>query len=122
MGLRQLQGYGPRHPPSHFVESGAALLLLPGISTPTAAAVVTGFELWLFAMRSGAWTSALLAAMALAIALIGPAVGRWMRGGSGGAVLTFVAPQTADPTLNPADRECMEVLALVWVRVSDAAN
>jgi uncharacterized membrane protein YphA (DoxX/SURF4 family) len=64
-----------RHPPPHFVESGAALLLLPGISTPTAAAVVTGFELWLLAMRSGAWTSALLAAMALAVALIGP--GGW---------------------------------------------
>jgi uncharacterized membrane protein YphA (DoxX/SURF4 family) len=64
-----------RHPPAHFVESGAALLLLPGISTPAAAAVVTGFELWLLAMRSGAWTSALLAAMALAIVLIGP--GGW---------------------------------------------
>ena len=64
-----------RHPPPHFVESGAALLLLLGLSTPTAAAVVTGFELWLLAMRSGAWISALLAAMALAVALIGP--GGW---------------------------------------------
>jgi hypothetical protein len=63
------------HPPPHFVESGAALLLLLGISTPTAAAVVTGFELWLLAMRSGAWTSALLAAIAVAVALIGP--GAW---------------------------------------------
>ena len=53
-----------RHPPPHFVESAAALLLLLGISTPAAAAVVTGFELWLLAMQSGAWTSALLAAMA----------------------------------------------------------
>ena len=64
-----------RHPPPHFVESGAALLLLLWISTPTAAAVVTGFELWRLAMRSGAWTSALLAAMAMAVALIGP--GGW---------------------------------------------
>jgi uncharacterized membrane protein YphA (DoxX/SURF4 family) len=64
-----------RHPPPHFVESAAALLLLLGISTPIAAAVVTGFELWLLATQSGAWTSALLAAMALAVALIGP--GGW---------------------------------------------
>jgi uncharacterized membrane protein YphA (DoxX/SURF4 family) len=64
-----------RHPPPHFVESAAALLLLLGISTPIAAAVVTGFELWLLAKQSGAWTSALLAAMALAVALIGP--GGW---------------------------------------------
>jgi uncharacterized membrane protein YphA (DoxX/SURF4 family) len=63
------------HPAPHFVESGAALLLLLGISTATAAAIVTGFELWLLAMRSGAWTSALLATMALAVALIGP--GSW---------------------------------------------
>jgi putative oxidoreductase len=64
-----------RHPAPHFVESGAVLLLLLGIWTPTAAAVVTGFELWLLAMRSGAWTSGLLAAMALAVGLIGP--GGW---------------------------------------------
>jgi hypothetical protein len=64
-----------RHPAPHFVESGAALLLLVGISTRTVAAVVAGFELWLLALRSGAWTSALLAAMALAVALIGP--GGW---------------------------------------------
>src|SRR4029077_5887005 len=67
-----------RHPTPQFVESGAALLLLLGISTASAAAVVTGFELWLLAMRSGAWTSALLAAMALAVALIGP--GGWSVG------------------------------------------
>ena len=64
-----------RHPTPHFLESGAALLLLLGIATRTAAAVVTLFELWLLAMRSGAWTSALLATMALAVALIGP--GSW---------------------------------------------
>jgi hypothetical protein len=34
-----------------------------------------GFELWWLATRSGAWTSALLAAMAMAVALIGP--GGW---------------------------------------------
>jgi hypothetical protein len=39
-----------------------------------------------------------------------------------GAVLTFVAPETAEPTLNPADRECMEILALLCVRATDAGN
>ena len=64
-----------RHPTPHFLESGAVLLLLLGISTRTAAAVVSVFEVWLLAMRSGGWTSALLATMALALALIGP--GSW---------------------------------------------
>ena len=64
-----------RRPAPHFLESGAALLMLLGVSTRTAAAVVTTFELWLLVMRSGAWTSTLLATMALSVALIGP--GAW---------------------------------------------
>jgi len=64
-----------RHPAPHFIEFGAALLLLLGLSTRAAASVVAVIELWLLTMRSGALTSALLATIALAVALIGP--GSW---------------------------------------------
>ena len=80
------------------------------------------------AMRSGAWTSALLAAMALAVALIGPGgwsvEARWF-GWRRIDIRSAPKQQTRRSiqlTANPADRECMEVLALLCVQAPDAGN
>ena len=61
-------------PASHPVELCAALLLLGGMWTTAVAALIAGFELWRTALQSGGWVSVQLAAMAVALALIGPGV------------------------------------------------
>ena len=63
-----------RAPRSHPVELCAALLLLGGAWTTAVAALIPGFELWRTALQSGGWVSVQLAAMAVALTLIGPRV------------------------------------------------
>ena len=64
-----------QRPASHPLELCAAVLLLGGAWTTAAAALIAGFEVWRTALQSGERLSALLAAVALALALIGP--GAW---------------------------------------------
>jgi hypothetical protein len=63
-----------RDPASHPVELCAALLLLGGAWTAAVAALVAGLELWRAALQSGGWVSLQLAAMAVALALMGPGI------------------------------------------------
>lgn len=66
---------GYRAPPAHAAELAAALLLFAGMWTPAAAAVIAAFECWRTVFHAGGWTSLLLTAMTLAVALIG--AGTW---------------------------------------------
>jgi uncharacterized membrane protein YphA (DoxX/SURF4 family) len=60
---------------SNFVETGAAFLLVGGLWTPTAAAVVAIIEVWGLVSGSGGWGSGLVATITVALALTGP--GAW---------------------------------------------
>jgi hypothetical protein len=60
---------------SNFVEQGSALLLLGGIWTSAAGAIITLIEVWRLVSGSGGWVSVLVAAITTALALMGP--GPW---------------------------------------------
>jgi hypothetical protein len=60
---------------SNVVETGAALLLLGGLWTSTAGALIALIEVWGLVSGSGGWVSVLVAAIASALALTGP--GPW---------------------------------------------
>jgi len=56
--------------------TGAAILLLTGLWTPIAGALVAVLELWAaFSQPGDPWTRILLATLGLALALLGP--GAW---------------------------------------------
>jgi phage-related protein len=57
------------------VASAAAILLIAGLWTPIAGAVVAALELWnVLAQLGNLWTDILLATMGAALALLGPGV------------------------------------------------
>ncbi|HTZ49428.1 MAG TPA: hypothetical protein VMH20_17690 [Verrucomicrobiae bacterium] len=58
-----------------LVGAGAGILLLAGLWTPLAGAVVVGAELWTVISRGPALDMALLAALGAGLAMIGP--GAW---------------------------------------------
>ena len=60
---------------SNLAATGAAVLLLGGLWTSMAGAIITVIEVWKLVSGSGAWVSVLVAAIASALALIGP--GPW---------------------------------------------
>jgi hypothetical protein len=60
---------------SNLVETGAAILLLGGLWTSTVGAIISVIEAWALVSGSGGWVSVLVAAVASALALIGP--GPW---------------------------------------------
>lgn len=67
----QIEPIGPQ-----LIDAGAAILLLVGLWTPVAGAVVAGRELWIVFSRSGdPWTPLLLATLGATLAMIGP--GAW---------------------------------------------
>jgi putative oxidoreductase len=76
-GLMMLRGSPPILPATILVLSViAAMLLLAGLWTPVAAAMVVVFELWKAFSHSGdPWTSVLVGTLGAALALIGP--GAW---------------------------------------------
>lgn len=60
----------------HLIAAGAGLLLLAGLWTPVAGAIVAIIELFsAFSQNHDPWVSVLLASVAVALALIGP--GAW---------------------------------------------
>ena len=60
---------------SNLVETGAAFLLLGGLWTPAVGAIIALIEVWGLVSGSGGWVSVLVAAITVALALIGP--GPW---------------------------------------------
>lgn len=60
---------------SNLAETGAAFLLLGGLWTSMVGAIITVIEVWKLVSGSGGWVSVLVAAIASALALIGP--GPW---------------------------------------------
>jgi hypothetical protein len=64
-----------RDPGSNLVETGAAILLLGGLWTSMVGAIISVIEAWALVSGSGGWVSVLVAAVASALALIGP--GPW---------------------------------------------
>ena len=60
---------------SNLAETGAAFLLLGGLWTSMAGAIITVIEVWKLVSGSGGWVSVLVAAITSALALIGP--GPW---------------------------------------------
>lgn len=62
--------------PLALIEAGAGLLLLIGLWTPAAGAVVAGIGLWkVFTHTGDIWASVLSGALGVALALVGP--GAW---------------------------------------------
>ena len=64
-----------QRPVRHFTEFAAALLLIGGVWTPAATALIALFQIWRLIFQAGGYESLLLATMATALALIGP--GTW---------------------------------------------
>ena len=60
---------------SNLAEAGGAFLLLGGLWTSMAGAIITVIEVWKLVSGSGGWVSVLVAVVAAALALIGP--GPW---------------------------------------------
>jgi putative oxidoreductase len=59
-----------------FIDGGAALLLLVGLWTPVAGAVIACCELWIFVSGPGEfWLPLVLATLGATLAMIGP--GAW---------------------------------------------
>ncbi len=59
----------------NVIECAAGLLLCAGLWTPIAGAVLTALAVWSVAANGDPWPQVLLAAMAIALALLGP--GTW---------------------------------------------
>jgi uncharacterized membrane protein YphA (DoxX/SURF4 family) len=76
-GVSRLWGGVPTHlTVASLLTAGAGLLLLAGLWTPVAGAVVAILSLWnFFAQPGDPWISILLATLGAALALIGP--GAW---------------------------------------------
>jgi putative oxidoreductase len=76
-GITRLRGGSPIEPVILLVPAtGAAILLLTGLWTPIAGALVAVLELWAaFSQPGDPWTHILLATLGLALALLGP--GAW---------------------------------------------
>jgi hypothetical protein len=71
--------YARLHATSHtpaallWIDAGAALLLLGGLWTPVAGAVVAGCELWIIVIGGGEfWLPLVLATLGATLAIIGP--------------------------------------------------
>ena len=76
-GVTRLRGGSPVEPAILLVPAtGAAILILIGLWTPIAGAVVAVMELWAtFSLPGDPWTHILLGTLGAALALLGP--GAW---------------------------------------------
>jgi putative oxidoreductase len=77
LGITRLLGAPPIEPAiRNALATGAGMLLLAGLWTPVAGALVAGIELWAAVSQpADPWTHILLGTIAAALALIGP--GAW---------------------------------------------
>jgi putative oxidoreductase len=77
LGITRLRGGSPIEPAILLVPAAcAAILLLTGLWTPIAGALVAIIELWAaFSLSGDPWTHILLATLGAALALLGP--GAW---------------------------------------------
>lgn len=74
--VRLYDGASPQVITPHLIAAGAGLLLLAGLWTPVAGAIVAIIELLIaFSHSHDPWVSVLLASLGVALALMGP--GAW---------------------------------------------